>query len=197
MVVLLLLLLLCPRGRRRHHHARRPQRLRRQDRGRGDRGQGVAQDRGAGGRRCRGQGGQGALAVGVVVVVLDVAGGLLEGLPAADAGEVVTPGVAVTGAVVAAAADVFVRGRSDGVMMDIIGYGLVGVRVRGRRGWSLGGQHGAVGIQRAQHGGYVMMWSGRFQRSWTGIQVKCFTDNFFLCRFFSFASSPSFSYADD
>lgn len=78
--------------------------------------------------------------------MLDVARRLLEGLPAADAGEIVTPGVGVV-------AGVHVRGRPDGVMVDIVGHGLVGVRVRGRRGWSLGGQHGAMGIQRTQHGG--------------------------------------------
>lgn len=82
--------------------------------------------------------------------MLDIARRLLEWLPTADAGKVVAPGV-TAGVVVAAG--VLVRGRPDGVMMDIVGHGLVGVRVRGRRGWSLGGQHGAVGIQRTQHGG--------------------------------------------
>lgn len=88
----------------------------------------------------------------MVLVVLDVARRLLEGLPAADAGEIVTSGVAVTAGVVAAAG-VLVRGRPDGVMVDILGHGLVGVRVRGWRGWSLRGQHGAVGFQRTQHRG--------------------------------------------
>lgn len=93
----------------------------------------------------------------MLVVVLDVARRLLEGLPAADAGEVVTPGVvgisAAAAAVRVAGGGILVGGRPDGVVVDILGHRLVGVRVRGWRGWSLGGQHGAVGIQGTQHGG--------------------------------------------
>lgn len=90
-------------------------------------------------------------------MVLDVARRLLEGLPAADAGKIVAPGVAVgimaAAGIVVAVAGVLVRGWPDRVVVDILGHVLVGVRVRRRRGWSLGGQHGAVGIQRTQHGG--------------------------------------------
>lgn len=114
-------------------------------------------------------------------MVLDVARRLLEGLPAADTGEVVAPRVAVTAAVVVAVVGVLVRGRPDGVVVDILGHGLMGVRVRGWRGWSLGGQHGAVvGIQRTQHRGNATMWSGRFQRGEAGIQVKCLTGKTFF-----------------
>jgi hypothetical protein len=135
----------------------------------------------------------------VVVVVLDIARRLLEGLPASEPGEIViTPVVAVTAGgagvvvvvvVVAAAAGVLIRGRPDRVMMDVLGHGLAGVRVRGRRVWSLGGKHGAVGIQSTQHCWYAMMLSGRFQRGEAGIQVKCFTGKaFFLLVHFCFVT---------
>lgn len=98
----------------------------------------------------------------MMVMMLDIARRLLEGLPPAEPGEIIPPGVAVTiaavGVGVAAAAGVLIRRRPDGVMMDVLRHGLAGVRVRvrGRRGWSLGGKHGAMGIQRAQHGWYAM-----------------------------------------
>lgn len=89
----------------------------------------------------------------VAVVVLDVARRLLEGLPAAEPGEIVITSIVARIAGVVVVVAVLVRRGSNGVVMDVLGHGLarVRVRVRGRRGWSLGGKHGAVGIQSTQH----------------------------------------------